>query len=110
MSTASTAHSAAPFSASDRSTWSDAEREFKLDLTALSVESWSHEQRKSLLFLLACCLPTVHNRARAAARRTARHQQLPAIVDSRSDGGQWEEEYLRGIATVLTLEQETVEV
>ena len=100
----------AVFSASNRSTWSAEEVEFKLDLDAITVSKWTHEQRKALLFLIACCLPTVYNRARTAAIRTSRHIPLPAIQETKSDGGAWEEEYLQGIATVLKLEPQAVEV
>ena len=100
----------AAFSASNRSTWSAEEAEFKLDLDAITVDKWTHEQRKALLFLIACCLPTLYNRARTAAIRTSRHIPLPAIQETKSDGGAWEEEYLQGIATVLKLEPQAVEV
>ena len=105
-------HLTAPesFSGSDRSTWSKDEVDFKLDLNALSVDSWSAEQRKTLLFLIACCLPTVHNRARAAANRIAQHKVLQKVEDTKSDGEAWEEEYLQGLATLLKLDQYAVQV
>ena len=97
------------FSASDRSTWSRDEADFRLDLNALTVDGWTAEQRKALLFVLACCMPTTHNRARAAASRAARGKPLPAIQSTASDGGPWEEDYLAGIATLLKLDHDAVE-
>ena len=98
-----------PFSASDRSTWSRDEADFQLDLNAITVDHWAADQRKALLFLIACCLPTVHNRARVAAGRAGQHKQLPAIQATRSDGGAWEADYIAGIAAVLKLDQHAVE-
>ena len=107
---ASTASSASSAAASQTA----AEREFVLDLEQLTTEHWSVDARRSLLFVVGCCLPTVQNLATHLAIQAATSPSAfdAAAANARSppesEGGEWETQYLTGMADLLKLEKEAV--
>jgi hypothetical protein len=94
------------------------ESSFHLKLDELTVSHWSDTERKALLFMVGCCLPTAAVRARPLAFATSaalaqevrewRARKERGKPGNEGIASQWETEFLTGLGELLKLEPEAV--